>query len=66
MSEPLRYTQPDTSDKESDESWTQYWDRKRVERHGADCGCPLCGPRGEQLRERSGHVPGLLSDEEIG
>lgn len=34
-----RYTFPDTSDKDPDESWLQYWDRKADERHGAGCDC---------------------------
>lgn len=36
------YSRPDTSDKLDSESWTEYWDRKRVERHGPDCLCLLC------------------------
>lgn len=45
-----RYTRPDTSDKREDESWTAYWDRKRRERHGEDCGCLLC-VKGDELLE---------------
>lgn len=37
-----RYTGPDTSDKREDECWVEYWDRKRRERHGDNCGCVLC------------------------
>lgn len=37
-----RYKGPDTSDKRDDECWVEYWDRKRRERHGEDCKCPLC------------------------
>lgn len=44
-----RYTQPDTSDKEPGESWVEYWDRKREERHGPECQCVLCGPGGRVL-----------------
>lgn len=33
---------PDTSDKRYDECWVDYWDRKRRERHGPGCYCPLC------------------------
>ena len=36
------YPAPDTSDKWVIETWSEYWDRKRRERHGKDCGCPLC------------------------
>jgi hypothetical protein len=36
------YSLPDTSDKKPDENWLQYWDRKRHERHGDNCGCLLC------------------------
>jgi len=43
LSDRAVYSRPDTSDKESDETWTQYWDRKRRERHGKDCDCLLCG-----------------------
>lgn len=38
----FKYSRPDTSDRTNDESWTEYWDRKRHERHGPDCGCLLC------------------------
>jgi len=44
------YNAPDTSDRDPDESWTEYWDRKRVELHGLDCQCILC-LRGDELRE---------------
>lgn len=37
-----RYRRPDTSDRRDDESWTAYWDRKRHELHGENCGCLLC------------------------
>lgn len=37
-----KYTRPDTSDRLDDESWTEYWDRKRHEMHGDNCGCLLC------------------------
>ena len=37
-----RYRFPDTSDKRDDECWTDYWNRKRRERHGPDCRCVLC------------------------
>jgi hypothetical protein len=43
----------DTSDKSQYESWTQYWDRKRRERHGAGCRCRLClmpPPKGKSPR----------------
>jgi hypothetical protein len=36
------YSSPDTSDKRDDECWVEYWDRKRHERHGENCGCALC------------------------
>lgn len=67
MSEPVaRYTgRLDTSDKEDDESWCDYWDRKREERHGPDCSCILCGRSGQMLKARAGQY-GLLTDEEIG
>lgn len=40
MSHP--YPFPDTSDKDPDENWVEYWDRKRRERHGPGCLCMLC------------------------
>ena len=36
------YPKPDTSDKRPDESWLDYSDRKRHERHGPNCACLLC------------------------
>ena len=42
MSSTYRYTFPDTSDKLEEESWLQYWDRKRIERHGTECNCNVC------------------------
>ena len=33
---------PDTSDKRDDECWIEYWNRKRRERHGDNCGCVVC------------------------
>lgn len=45
-----RYTRPDTSDRLDDESWSAYWDRKRIERHGTNCTCPLC-LHGDELKE---------------
>lgn len=37
-----QYQSPDTSDKLEEESWIQYWDRKRIELHGTKCGCLVC------------------------
>lgn len=42
-----RHNFPDTSDKQDDEDWVEYWDRKRHERHGDNCPCILC--RNEDL-----------------
>lgn len=36
------YAKPDVSDKTDEETWSEYWDRKRHERHGENCGCVLC------------------------
>ena len=36
------YKKPDTSDKLPDENWIEYWDRKRHELHGENCGCAIC------------------------
>ena len=33
------YHRPDTSDRDPDETWQEYWDRKMDERHGEDCKC---------------------------
>ena len=38
MAESSRYRGPDLSDKRDDECWVEYWDRKRRERHGDNCG----------------------------
>jgi hypothetical protein len=46
----FKYTRPDTSDRLDDESWTEYWDRKRHEMHGPDCGCLLCSNE-EEIKE---------------
>ena len=51
MSE-TRYHGPDTSDKDPDETWTEYWDRKRRELHGDACQCMLC--RNEDLLKEMG------------
>jgi hypothetical protein len=37
-----RYHPPDTSDKRDDESYLEYWDRRRAEMHGPDCDCVVC------------------------
>ena len=47
---PTYYSAPDTSDRDPDESWSEYWDRKRIERHGTKCECLLC-LHGDKLRE---------------
>jgi hypothetical protein len=31
-----------SEDKDPDESWSAYWNRKRKERHGENCRCILC------------------------
>jgi hypothetical protein len=36
------YARPDTSDKTDEETWSEYWDRKRIERHGTNCQCVIC------------------------
>ncbi|MGH7238522.1 MAG: hypothetical protein ACREHG_00495 [Candidatus Saccharimonadales bacterium] len=35
------YHAPDTSDRDPDETWQQYWDRKMDERHDGNCECML-------------------------
>ena len=39
-----QYHPPDTSDKDKDETWSEYWDRKRIAIHGTPCkhNCILC------------------------
>jgi hypothetical protein len=32
----------DVSDKTDDETWIEYWDRRRHDIHGPDCECILC------------------------
>jgi hypothetical protein len=53
------YHAPDTSDKTPEESWLAYWDRKRRERHSADCSCVLCA--NESLLDTLGRT--LLPEE---
>lgn len=36
-----RYNAPDTSDKDPDETWQEYWDKKMDEMHGEGCKCPI-------------------------
>ena len=50
-----KYHGPDTSDKRDDECWVEYWDRKRRERHGDNCGCSICESERLGLFETGGH-----------
>jgi hypothetical protein len=51
-----RYSFPSTRDKQDDETWASYWDRKRYEARGDSCSFPLCrseeGPKPHARRRQ--------------